>query len=78
MNVSVTATRERFGQTVLPHMDAQNLAVWLTRTDQDVTQEACLRGISFLQRISRREYADVVANHRTKHVLHVVVQESAA
>jgi RNA polymerase sigma factor (sigma-70 family) len=29
-------------------MDAQNLAVWLTRTDQDVTQEASLRASRFL------------------------------
>jgi RNA polymerase sigma-70 factor, ECF subfamily len=45
------ATRERFEQTVLPHLDAAyNLARWLTRNDQDaqdVTQEACLRAFRF-------------------------------
>jgi len=43
--------RERFEQTVLPHLDAAyNLARWLTRNDQDaqdVTQEACLRAFRF-------------------------------
>ena len=42
-----TATRERFEQAVLPHLDAAyNLARWLTRNEQDaqdVTQEAFLR-----------------------------------
>ena len=46
-----TASRERFEQTVLPHLDAAyNLARWLTRNDQDaqdVTQEACLRAFRF-------------------------------
>ena len=46
-----TARRERFEQTVLPHLDAAyNLARWLTRSDQDaqdVTQEACLRAFRF-------------------------------
>ncbi len=46
-----TARRERFEQTVLPHLDAAyNLARWLTRNDQDaqdVTQEACLRAFRF-------------------------------
>ncbi len=46
-----TARRERFEQTVLPHLDAAyNLARWLTRNDQDaqdVTQEACLRALRF-------------------------------
>lgn len=46
-----TARRERFEQTVLPHMDAAyNLARWMTRNDQDaqdVTQEACLRAFRF-------------------------------
>ncbi len=45
------ARRERFEQTVLPHLDAAyNLARWLTRNDQDaqdVTQEACLRAFRF-------------------------------
>jgi RNA polymerase sigma-70 factor (ECF subfamily) len=45
------ARRERFEQTVLPHLDAaHNLARWLTRNDQDaedVTQEACLRAFRF-------------------------------
>jgi RNA polymerase sigma-70 factor (ECF subfamily) len=49
--VSETARRERFEQTVLPHLDAAyNLARWLTRNDQDaqdVTQEACLRAFRF-------------------------------
>ena len=43
--------RERFEQSVLPHLDAAyNLARWLTRNDQDaqdVTQEACLRAFRF-------------------------------
>jgi RNA polymerase sigma-70 factor, ECF subfamily len=46
-----TARRERFEQTVLPHLDAAyNLARWLTRNDQDaqdVTQEARLRAFLF-------------------------------
>jgi RNA polymerase sigma-70 factor, ECF subfamily len=46
-----TATRERFEQVVLPHLDAAyNLARWLTRNDQDaqdVTQEAFLRAFRF-------------------------------
>jgi RNA polymerase sigma-70 factor (ECF subfamily) len=49
--VQDTATRERFEQAVLPHMDAAyNLARWLTRNDQDaqdVTQEAFLRAFRF-------------------------------
>lgn len=49
--VSGTATRERFEQAVLPHLDAAyNLARWLTRNDQDaqdVTQEAFLRAFRF-------------------------------
>jgi RNA polymerase sigma factor (sigma-70 family) len=49
--MSDTARRERFEQTVLPHLDAAyNLARWLTRNDQDaqdVTQEACLRAFRF-------------------------------
>jgi RNA polymerase sigma-70 factor, ECF subfamily len=50
-HVPETARRERFEQTVLPHLDAAyNLARWLTRNDedaQDVTQEACLRAFRF-------------------------------
>ena len=46
-----TARRERFEQTVLPHLDAAySLARWLTRNEQDaqdVTQEACLRAFRF-------------------------------
>ena len=46
-----TARRERFEQTVLPHLDAAyNLARWLTRNDQDaqdVTQESFLRAFRF-------------------------------
>jgi RNA polymerase sigma-70 factor (ECF subfamily) len=49
--VPETPKRERFEQTVLPHLDAAyNLARWLTRNDQDaqdVTQEACLRAFRF-------------------------------
>jgi RNA polymerase sigma-70 factor (ECF subfamily) len=49
--VPETARRERFEQTVLPHLDAAyNLARWLTRNDQDaqdVAQEACLRAFRF-------------------------------
>ena len=49
--MSDTKRRERFEQTVLPHLDAAyNLARWLTRNDrdaQDVTQEACLRAFRF-------------------------------
>jgi RNA polymerase sigma-70 factor (ECF subfamily) len=49
--VPETARRERFEQTVLPHLDAAySLARWLTRNDQDaqdVTQEACLRAFRF-------------------------------
>jgi RNA polymerase sigma factor (sigma-70 family) len=49
--VPETTRRERFEQTVLPHLDAAyNLARWLTRNDQDaqdVTQEACLRAFRF-------------------------------
>jgi RNA polymerase sigma-70 factor (ECF subfamily) len=49
--MSDNARRERFEQTVLPHLDAAyNLARWLTRNDQDaqdVTQEACLRAFRF-------------------------------
>jgi RNA polymerase sigma-70 factor (ECF subfamily) len=49
--VPETAQRERFEQTVLPHLDAAyNLARWLTRNDQDaqdVTQEACMRAFRF-------------------------------
>lgn len=52
--MSDTARRERFEQTVLPHLDAAyNLARWLTRNDQDaqdVTQEACLRAFRFFDR----------------------------
>jgi RNA polymerase sigma-70 factor (ECF subfamily) len=49
--VQGTATRERFEQAVLPHLDAAyNLARWLTRNDQDaqdVTQESFLRAFRF-------------------------------
>ena len=49
--MSDTKRRERFEQTVLPHLDAAyNLARWLTRDDQDaqdVAQEACLRAFRF-------------------------------
>jgi len=49
--MSDNTKRERFEQTVLPHLDAAyNLARWLTRNDQDaqdVTQEACLRAFRF-------------------------------
>ena len=49
--MSDTAKRERFEQTVLPHLDAAyNLARWLTHNDQDaqdVTQEAFLRAFRF-------------------------------
>ena len=52
--MSDTARRERFEQTVLPHLDAAyNLARWLTRNDQDaqdVTQESCLRAFRFFDR----------------------------
>jgi RNA polymerase sigma-70 factor (ECF subfamily) len=52
--MSDTARRERFEQTVLPHLDAAyNLARWLTRNDQDaqdVAQEACLRAFRFFDR----------------------------
>ena len=52
--MSDTAPRERFEETVLPHLDAAyNLARWLTRNDQDaqdVTQEACLRAFRFFDR----------------------------
>jgi RNA polymerase sigma-70 factor, ECF subfamily len=45
------ATRERFEQAVLPHLDAAySLARWLTRNDedaQDVTQESFLRAFRF-------------------------------
>ena len=45
------ATRERFEQAVLPHLDAAyNLARWLARNDedaQDVTQESFLRAYRF-------------------------------
>src|SRR6478736_4382515 len=51
--MSDTARRERFEQTVLPHLDAAyNLARWLTRNEQDaqdVTQEACLRAFRFFE-----------------------------
>ena len=51
VKVSDTARRERFEQTVLPHLAAAyNLARWLTRNDQeaqDVTQEACMRAFRF-------------------------------
>jgi RNA polymerase sigma-70 factor (ECF subfamily) len=49
--VQGTATRERFEQAVLPHLDAAyNLARWLTRNEQDaqdVTQESFLRAFRF-------------------------------
>jgi RNA polymerase sigma-70 factor (ECF subfamily) len=49
--VQEPARRERFEQTVLPHLDAAyNLARWLTRNDQDaqdVTQESFLRAFRF-------------------------------
>src|SRR5260370_5490271 len=49
--MSDTARRQRFEQTVLPHLDAAyNLAGWVTRNDadaQDGTQEACLRAFRF-------------------------------
>jgi RNA polymerase sigma-70 factor (ECF subfamily) len=52
--MSDTARRERFEQTVLPHLDAAyNLARWLTRNDQDaqdVAQEAFLRAFRFFDR----------------------------
>jgi len=51
-NLSEHSERDRFEQTVLPHLDAAyNLARWLTRDDQDaedVVQEACLRAFRFL------------------------------
>jgi RNA polymerase sigma-70 factor (ECF subfamily) len=49
--VQGTASRERFEQAVLPHLDAAySLARWLTRNDedaQDVTQESFLRAFRF-------------------------------
>jgi RNA polymerase sigma-70 factor (ECF subfamily) len=49
--VQGTASRERFEQAVLPHLDAAySLARWLTRSDedaQDVTQESFLRAFRF-------------------------------
>ncbi len=49
--MSEVAKRERFEQTVLPHLDAAySLARWLTRNDQDAqdaTQEAFLRAFRF-------------------------------
>jgi RNA polymerase sigma-70 factor (ECF subfamily) len=52
--MSDTANRERFEQTVLPHLDAAyNLARWLTRNEQDaqdVAQEAFLRAFRFFDR----------------------------
>ena len=43
--------RQRFEQTVLPHIDAAyNLARWLTRNDQDardVVQDSMLRAFRF-------------------------------
>jgi RNA polymerase sigma-70 factor (ECF subfamily) len=52
--MSDTTRRERFEQTVLPHLDAAyNLARWLTRNEQDaqdVAQEACLRAFRFFDR----------------------------
>ena len=48
-----TASRERFEQAVLPHLDAAyNLARWLTRNEhdaQDVTQESFLRAFRFFE-----------------------------
>jgi RNA polymerase sigma factor (sigma-70 family) len=47
------ATRERFEQAVLPHLDAAySLARWLTRNEQDaqdVTQESFLRAFRFFE-----------------------------
>jgi RNA polymerase sigma-70 factor, ECF subfamily len=49
--VPVTSERERFEETVLPHLDAAyNLARWLTRDDhdaEDVVQEANYRALKF-------------------------------
>jgi RNA polymerase sigma-70 factor (ECF subfamily) len=51
--VPETPKRERFEQSVLPHLDAAySLARWLTRNEQDaqdVTQEACLRAFRFFE-----------------------------
>jgi RNA polymerase sigma-70 factor, ECF subfamily len=45
--------RERFEETVLPHLDsAHNLARWILRDErdaEDVTQEACLRAYQFFE-----------------------------
>ena len=44
-------SRQRFEETVLPHLDAAfNYARWLTRNDaeaEDVVQDACVRAIRF-------------------------------
>ena len=58
-----TARRERFEQTVLPHLDAAySLARWLTRNDQDaqdVTQEACDRADAVLVLTEWKEFVDL-------------------
>lgn len=49
--LDISSTSERFGQVILPHLDAAyNLARWLTGNDhdaQDVAQEALLRAMKF-------------------------------
>lgn len=52
MSSNEVEARERFNQTVMPHLDAAyNLARWLAKNDhdaEDIVQESCLRALKFI------------------------------
>ncbi len=53
MQLNEAEARERFNQSVMPHLDAAyNLARWLAKNEhdaEDIVQEACLRAMRFIR-----------------------------